>query len=183
MAMNTHPQTNPTNPQSRQSSGDSIIKEEDDELAALGGKTRLVPSQRKSPSLPSSPQESVRLHQTPSPHSSPVQPYSVGNGHAVHDHNGNHAMGHWPAYQTPADEGYQGHYYPPAAGSSQWQHDTGYSQMSQSMMITSPVQYSPYTETLSPVGNSYMSSQSPVEAQIHGDPQASWQSFYAQYSN
>ena len=183
MAMSTHPQPNAANPQSRQSSGDSMIKEEDDELAALGGKTRLVPSQRKSPSLPSSPQESVRLHQTPSPLSSPVQPYTIGNGHSVQDHNGNHAMGPWQPYQGTGDEGYSAHYYPPTASSSHWQHDAGYSQMPQSMMMTSPVHYTPYNETLSPIGNPYMPAHSPVETQMQGDPQASWNNFYAQYSN
>lgn len=180
--MSAHPQVNSAHPQSRQSSGDSIVKEEDDELAALGGKTRLVPSQRKSPSLPSpsSPQDSVQLHQTPSPQHSPMQPYSI-NGHASHDHNGNHQMGHWSGYPSPADEvnGYPGSYYPtPAQGSSHWSHDYG----GQSM--ASPGQYPPYSDIMSPVGSAYPLPQpthSPIEMQIHGDPQASWQSFYAQY--
>ncbi|KIP05474.1 hypothetical protein PHLGIDRAFT_108161 [Phlebiopsis gigantea 11061_1 CR5-6] len=182
-AMSAHPQNNSAHPQSRQSSGDSIVKEEDDELAALGGKTRLVPSQRKSPSLPSpsSPQDSVQLHQTPSPQHSPMQPYSI-EAHASHDHNGSHAMGQWSGgYQSPADgvNGYAGYYSTPAQGSGHWPHDNYGSQS-----MTSPIQYPPYSDIMSPVGTAYPlphPTHSPIEMQIHGDPQASWHSFYAQY--
>lgn len=83
--------------------GDSSIKEEDEELAALGGKTRLV--SRKSPSTPSSPQGVTRnssspprelysqqqAYATPSPPQgleaiSPVTPDTATSDHQHHHH-------------------------------------------------------------------------------------------------
>lgn len=163
------------------SSGNSAVKEEDDELTALGGGTRLVP--RKSPSVPASP-DSARLHETPSPHNSPVQPYLGDHGHGSHGPNvngqggGGSPMGHWHPYQPHPEDPYANYY--STAASSQWSPETQYAHIQTSMMASASIQYPPY-EQLSPVGGPYVPSHSPVETQIHGDPQASWHSFYAPY--
>lgn len=171
--------TTVTIPSMRSSPG---VKEEDEELAALGGKTRLVP--RKSPSLPSSPHDS---RSTPSPKDSPVQRYRPDHIQLVHDQAVHgpteHQSNHWPLYSQPVENGYNQYYQ--AGTSSQWTPDNGYPQSAQrqspTLMMT-PVQYSPY-EQFPPMSahQSYIPSHSPMEPQMQTDVNASWQSLYAQY--
>ena len=159
---------------------DTTVKEEDEELAALGGKTRLV--SRRSPSTPNSPQDSLHLHHTPSPHNSPVQ-YTVEHVSPVHDRvNGTYGMNGmapWQGYQQqPVEESYPG-YFSSTSGSVPG-HYTQYGQVpSPHMVIASGSQYSPY-EQMSPVAG-YLPTHSPVDTQVLPDPQASWQNLYAQY--
>ncbi|EKM50386.1 uncharacterized protein PHACADRAFT_263665 [Phanerochaete carnosa HHB-10118-sp] len=175
LAMSAHAVNGPG--PSRMTPPDSIVKEEDEELAALGGKTRLVP--RRSPSTPNSPQDSLHLHHTPSPHSSPVQPYPAEHVPSAHDRHGMNGMAHWHYQQQPVEETYP-NYFSTTSGtaSGHWPSDTQYGQLhSPHMTVASGVQYSPY-EQMSPVAGAY---HSPVDTQAQADPQASWQSFYAQY--
>lgn len=164
---------------SRMTPPDPIIKEEEEELAALGGKPRLV--SRRSPSAPNSPQDSLHLHHTPSPHSSPVQPYPVEHMSPVQERNGvaPNGVGHWHGYHEQSVEGvYSGQY---ASNGGGWPPASPYGQLHpQTMQVSPAVQYSPF-EQLSPVAGTYFQAHSPIDTQIQADPQASWQSFYAQY--
>lgn len=159
-----------------------VVKEEDEELAALGGKTRLVA--RKSPSLPSSPEDSLQSHSTPSPKGSPTQHYPAEHPQMISDHPSHNAVGQsgsWPLYAQPLDNGYGAYYTTSAPG--QWSPQTEYPQSqgnSPSTMITPAPSYNPY-EQFPPMGHSFISSQSNVEAPTQADVHASWQSLYAQY--
>jgi len=181
LAMASHPGAGPI--ASLQSSPGDTIKEEDEELAALGGKTRLVP--RKSPSLPSSPNDSQQSNSTPSPKNSPVQRF---NEHAqmVHEqtlrmHASTEQSNDWHLYAQQQENGY-GSYYPPApSGHGQWSPDTEYSQVQHSpTVMMTPVSYGSY-EQFPPVSQPYIPSHSPLEPPMHNDVNASWQSLYAQY--
>jgi hypothetical protein len=175
--MSAYP-SNTTPANTRYTPPDSIVKEEDEELAALGGKTRLVP--RKSPSLPASPQATRHPSHTPSPQSSPVQGYHAEHASPVHEHNG--SMLNWNAQHHPLEQSPYPSYYSTSPG--QWSQDHHYAPLqSPSMMLPQQtVQFAPY-EQMSPVVGSYISTHSPIDSQINGDPQASWHSFYAQYQS
>ena len=191
LATSTH-QSNSASSNTRFTPPDSLVKEEDEELAALGGKTRLVP--RKSPSLPASPQDHTRVQGTPSPHSSPVQAYPTEHSSPVHhspvherNGHGNHGMlAGWQAHH-PLDQDTYPNYYTQSSNHNTWPtHDPHYqpvqqpAQSSTMMMPSQSVPYSPYDQ-LSPVNPPYMPTHSPTVDTHMSDPQASWQSFYAQY--
>ncbi|KAI0091797.1 hypothetical protein BDY19DRAFT_885596 [Irpex rosettiformis] len=178
VAMSNHPSVGPGS--LRSSPG--VVKEEDDELAALGGGTRLVP--RKSPSLPSSPHDS-NSNGTPSPKSSPVQRYSIDHGHPGHDtavnvHGTADLSQNWQVYPQLQETGYVPYY--PAASSSQWSPETEYIQSvnhSPTVMMN-PASFHAYEQY--PISHaSYMASNSPLEPHGPGDVNSAWQSLYAQY--
>lgn len=191
--MSTHP-SNPSSTNTRFTPPDSLVKEEDEELAALGGKTRLVP--RKSPSLPASPQDLTRVQGTPSPHSSPVQSFHAEHPSPVHpspvherNGHGNHGMLGWQAqaHSSPLDQDTYPNYYTHSSSHNSWSSQEPHyqpvqqqSQPSSMMMPSQSVPYSPYDQ-LSPVSAPYMATHSPTVDTHMSDPQASWQSFYAQY--
>lgn len=205
-ALNSQPSPGLRESPSRMSPSDGVVKEEDDELAALGGKTRLVP--RKSPSLPSSPQEIVGTHNSPSPHGSPAQPYSVDTSptislaHDVHGlRNGSvHSLPQWQSFQQPHQQQHHmsqsphsphvptGDYANYYAQMPPWSPEVDYGPMQPQSMVMSPTNmtYMPYDQLAPPMQqHGYLPSQSPVDTHsgVQPDPHASWQNLYAQYQS
>ena len=160
------------------------VKEEDDEFAALGGKTRLV--SRKSPSVPSSPQGTLGqasspteiIHNsyqvtTPSLGPDPTSPMDVSN--------------QWSGYQT--QDTYD--FYP--AVQNQWHPEPGYVNVDPATMAmhTSP---SPHIPAYSPYGqvpqmaHPYVPMQASAEGAYQNrvpvapDPDASWRNLFAQFN-
>ncbi|PSR73782.1 hypothetical protein PHLCEN_2v10352 [Hermanssonia centrifuga] len=179
LAMTNQPTTQMTTTL-RLSPGGSIIKDEDEELAALGGKTRLVP--RKSPSLPSSPQDAVQ-HSTPSPRGSPVQHFTPDGVPLIAGPsmpNGVNST-HWQTFSQHGDDIYQNYY---SVSSSQWSPDSEYGQVQSPTMVVGmgPMQYPAYDHMHAPM-DSYAPSHSPMETPMQtADPHASWQNLFAQFN-
>lgn len=167
---------------SRMSPGGSTVKEEDEELAALGGKTRLVA--RRSSSQPSSPQD-VAQRNTPSPKGSPVQQYTPDTiplmpAPGMHHVNGMESR--WAPYtQSPGEMYYS--QYPVQPG--QWSPDSEYTSQMHSPTIAmdiGPMSYPAY-EAMQPVSNSYIPTHSPMESPMQvPDPNASWHNLFAQFN-
>jgi hypothetical protein len=159
-----------------------MIKDEDEGLAALGGKTRLV--SRKLPSLPSSPNDSS--NGTPSPKSSPVQRYSIDQGHvtleptSIHIHGVTDQTNQWQ--YTQAQEGGYGPYYPSASSNHSWSSEAEYPRppSHSPSLIMHPAPFQSY-EQFPSIGHPYMPSHSPLDSHMPPDVNASWQSLYAQY--
>ncbi|KAI0343138.1 hypothetical protein BDW22DRAFT_1329008 [Trametopsis cervina] len=181
IAMSNQPGPGPI-PPLRTSPG--IVKEEDEELAALGGKTRLVA--RKSPSLPSSPHDSQASNGTPSPSDSPVQRFTVDSpqivrDRAMHAHNAAESN-QWQVYAQFSGNGY-GTYYPPVTANQQWNAETDYSQGQPAShsptILMNPTPFGPgeHFPTVSH-GNPYHPS---MDSQVPADVNASWQTLYAQF--
>lgn len=169
---------------SRLSPGGSTIKQEDEELAALGGKTRLVA--RKSNSQPSSPQDSVHQN-TPSPKGSPGQHYTPDGiplipAPVVQHTNGiDTSATHWQTFQQPTGDVYYSNY---PVQSGQWSPESEYGSMHSPTipMSMGAMQYPAY-ESMQPMGNSYAPTHSPMETHMQvADPNASWQSLFAQFN-
>ena len=184
--MNNAPSTH-TAPLSRMSPGGSTVKAEDEELAALGGKTRLVA--RKSSSQPSSPQDNAQQN-TPSPQGSPVQQYTPDHIPLMPPPGMQHVNGmespatRWAPYptQSPGEM-----YYPQyPIHNGQWSPDSDYAPQMHSPtipMAMGSMQYPAY-EAMQPVANSYIPTHSPMESpmQTVPDPNASWQNLFAQFN-
>ena len=180
------------------SPGGTTIKEEDEELAALGGKTRLV--SRKSPSTPASPQNDFHQH-TPSPKGSPLNPFtgdvplaavsptSPTSANSISSHsNGIDQMGAWPHIPYQQQQHQQQHpdampwssSYPVQPG--QWAPPPNqYVQMHSPVVpVGQPMQYPPY-EAMEAMSSPYVA-HSPMEAPLQmADLNASWNSLFAQY--
>ncbi len=165
-------------------SSPGAIKEEDDaELAALRGKTRLV--SRKSPSLPSSPHDS-NSNGTPSPKSSPVQRYSMDHGHLTHDtimiHGTPDHSNNWQVYSQPQENGYGPYYATASTSQTQWSPESEYpTQPNHSPnLLMNPASFHAYEQF--PMNQpSYIPSRSPLEPTVPPDVSSAWQSFIAQY--
>ncbi|KAI0349656.1 hypothetical protein OH77DRAFT_1499462 [Trametes cingulata] len=170
-----------------------LVKEEDEELAALGGKTRLV--SRKSPSYsnPASPQDSTRQSASPIEQSMPY-------AHAESPP----AMPDSPAPHTVADAAqWNGGYVPPSAEMydypyqemAQWQQHTSNGHMQiQGVamdMHPMPMQYSGYEQIgpTHPAMVAHPQQYMPPHSPVHGhhipastDPHASWNYLFAQFN-
>ena len=155
------------------------VKKEDEELAALGGKTRLVP--RKSPSLPSSPQDHTHQH-TPSPKGSPLQfasgPQLTTISPIIQNGNGiDHTSGWQQPYAPHTSHTYDYGHYP--VQEEQW---NTYSQIHSPTGPMQQIQYATY-EPMQPMQSPFIPTHPAVEVPMQlTDPNASWQSLYAQYN-
>jgi len=160
---------------------DSNAKDED-ELATLGGKTRLV--SRKSPSAPSSPHDSFRRQvaaQAPVPQAYPPNPYFPDStGLTVVDS----PPQQWQGYQ-PTENPYA---YPALAG--QWQPEQGFNDMDPTLMNldVSSLQYNGYGQ-VPLMSGSYIPSQLSMDSPVQGrtpasqpDPDVSWHNLYTQFN-
>lgn len=171
-------------------SPDDPSAKEDEELAALGGGTRLV--SRKSPSVPSSPQGAVPSVEIP-----PMQPVPMVSPVAQETPDPNSA-GTSSHSQSPTTVWSYGQQPQPAEmydfgaynmAPEQWQADPGYSQMDPGAMHIDvmPMHYGMYGQAPPLSTNGYTQMQSPLDSPVHArnshaDPDASWRSLFAQFN-
>ena len=180
------------------------VKEEDDELAALGGKTRLI--SRRSPgsnSQPSSPQPSSTHSMSPidqpttGSYMSPETPPSVGEPTSpVQTENTQWDSGYVAAadmygYAYPPQD-MNGWQHPQPQAQPQVPHDHPHLQMQNMPMHMEPVQYAQgyehlaHSQAMAGHSHQYMP-QSPVQISPQGhvqssDPHASWNFLFAQFN-
>ena len=182
----SEPHSNGMSPVGGSSPDGTTVKEEDDEFAALGGKTRLV--SRKSPSVPSSPQGS--LQQTNSPTEMLHHTYQVTTPTLGPDPNTPGPMdvgGEWPTYQP--QETFE--FYPSVQG--QWHNEPGYVNVDPSTMAihthhpSHAATYPPYGQ-VPQMADPYV----PIPSSMDGafqtrlpagsDADASWRNLFAQFN-
>ncbi|EMD39039.1 hypothetical protein CERSUDRAFT_133798 [Gelatoporia subvermispora B] len=187
----------------------TTVKQEDEELAALGGKTRLV--SRKSPSLPSSPHGSSSQASSSPRDLVADQSFYPPAGHTSQIVHAAEPPQQHPLVEEPAQwQGYQQPqgYNPPPQGSHTYNHQSGatpeyydyqefpptpqwqphgynYGSMQQQMALDlNGMQYGTYQQQPSAMVGQYVPGHSPLESplQSHGiDPDASWRNLFAQY--
>lgn len=164
------------------------VKEEDDEFAALGGKTRLV--SRKSPPAPSSPQGSVA--QANSPSEIVYNSYQVTTPTIPADPTSPCPMdvsGQWhPGY--PTQDSFEFPY--PAAVHEQWHPEMGYVNVDPAAMsLHTPhhtTSYPTYSPVQQPMTNGYLPTHPQMDGVYHGkvpvgtDNDASWRNLFAQFN-
>ncbi|KAI1796561.1 fungal-specific transcription factor domain-containing protein [Ganoderma leucocontextum] len=195
--------TGPISASTSQSSMDNpMVKEEDDELAALGGKTRLI--SRRSPgsnSQPSSPQQSsthsmspieqsaAASHMSPETPPSAPEPTSPIQAENTQWNSGYVAAADMYGYAYPPQE-MNGWQHPQPQPQPHVQHDHPYLQMQSMGMNMEPVQYVHgyehlgHTQAMASHSHQYMSqSQVHPEGHVHtSDPHASWNVLFAQFN-
>ncbi|GBE86510.1 hypothetical protein SCP_0903890 [Sparassis crispa] len=157
------------------------VTKEDEEFAALGGKTRLV--SRKSPSLPSSPSQAASSPRDYSPrsyaeleHTPPPAPDSVPQAH-IHQAM-MEAPTQWQGYEQPVQDVYD---YPPYQEMHvQWPMYGSYEHMQPAMVMDPAAQYSTYQLQDIPMQAAYIPQEmaAPPEAHVH----SAWSNLFAQYS-
>ncbi|KAH9946504.1 hypothetical protein B0H21DRAFT_743137 [Amylocystis lapponica] len=169
-----------------------LPSKEDEELAALGGKTRLV--SRKSPSTPSSPQgSSSRSGSSPRDVTDQMQPFAgtspgVESSQMMSPVVETHVE-QWAGYAQPQDVyGYGQQNVEPAMPEHwQHQHEVAYGHMYPSVnMDVGAVQYQGYAHVPQHMAEAYLHQQ-PLDSQVplYGtgvDTDASWRSLYAQFN-
>ena len=191
---------------SSQSSVDNpMVKEEDDELAALGGKTRLI--SRRSPgsnSQPSSPQASSIHSMSPIDHSAAVSYMSPETPPSAAEPTSPVQVQHtqWNSGYIAATDMYDYAYPPqemngwqhpqPQPHHPQVQHDHPHLQMQNMAMNMESVQYTQgyeqlaHTQAMASHPHQYVS-QSPIQmhpqSHVHpSDPHTSWNFLFAQFN-
>lgn len=174
------------------------VKEEDEELAALGGRIRLV--SRKSPvySQPSSPQDSSQQSASPiepaymSPETPPPPSASGSTGSVIPDaqwDGGYVSQADMYGYSYPPQDVGAWQPQPPAPQPQPHHHHQGHPHMSMQgiQMDMGAVQYDGYqhAQPMAAHSQQYMQAQSPVQVpHMHptSDPHASWNYLFAQFN-
>ena len=176
-----------------------VVKEEDEELAALGGKTRLV--SRKSPtySQPASPQGSSQPSVSPveqnAPYVSPETPPSVAESTSPIIPEATWNGGYIPqadmyGYPYPTQDIGEWQPQPQSPPQPQPQHVHAHMPMQGITVDMGEVQYNGFEHAQAMPGThhhqQYMHPQSPVHNQAHHmhptDPHASWNYLFAQFN-
>ncbi|KAI0788807.1 fungal-specific transcription factor domain-containing protein [Abortiporus biennis] len=169
-------------------SDDQFVKDEDDELATLGGRTRLVP--RKSPSAPSSPQ--AMFSNSDPNHSNhsydPGMSYQANNDNipfispVVTQQPQSVMSQHWQQ-QSYSPETFD--YYPAPSSLNHWQHEQDFVGDHDNSGMTG-IQYPLYGHVPSMMNRPFSShEQQPLDSPVQNratDPDASWRSLFAQFN-
>ncbi len=179
-------------------SEETAIKKEDEELAALGGKTRLI--SRKSPTFshPSSPHSSSQnstspieqtapLYMSPETPPSAVETASPSLPEAQWNGGGYIPQGDVYAYSYPSHDMGEWQQQPQSQPQHHVQHAHPHMSMHSPMDIGAVPYDNGYDHAPPMAGHpQYMQPQSPVPPQVHhmhaSDPHASWNYLFAQFN-